>query len=94
MVTSVRRLHGRRVAVEFGRAFAPGTTTEAKLREFAAADADVSLIETPEGVTGIECEEKKYVEFLASVNASKDAVRAFRAALDDSRKAKRERMRR
>lgn len=94
MVTSVRRLHGRRVAVEFGRSYAPGSTTEAKLREFAAKDPDVRLIETPEGVSGVECEEKAYVEFLGMMNASKDAIRAFRAALDDSRKATRERMRR
>lgn len=94
MVTSVRRLHGRRVAVEFGRAFAPDTTTHVKLREFAAEHPDARLLENPEGITGIECEEKEYVEFLSSVNASKDAIRAFRAALDDSKKAQRERMRR
>jgi hypothetical protein len=92
MATSVRRLEGKRVEVMFGKPLAPDSPSAQKIAAF-AAESQGNLIKENDQLIGIETTERDYVRFLQSINASKETIAAFRGALDDSKKAVRQRMR-
>ncbi|HVL49039.1 MAG TPA: hypothetical protein VM889_10820 [Candidatus Thermoplasmatota archaeon] len=94
MPTLIRRLEGSLVEVMFGKPIEPGSSTAEKLTEFAADPAVHLIMDDEDRITGVQCQEKAYIRFLQSVNSSRETIAAFRAALDDSKKASRERMRR
>lgn len=91
--TSVRRLDGDRVEVIFGKALKADGKGAVALTEL-AREGKASLIKDHEGlITGVECDAKDYVAFLRSIDAPRASIEAFRGALDDSKKAVRQRQR-
>lgn len=93
MATLVRRINGPLIEVIFANPIEAASATGQKLVEF-SSQPDVHLLAQGDVFTGVQCPDKAYLRFLESVNASKETVTAIRRALDDSKKATRERMRR
>lgn len=88
----IRRLEGKTIEVLFPKPVEPGSPTEAQLAEFAKRP-EVHLIRSGGQISGVQCSEQDYLRFLMDTGASKEVIQRARAALDDSKKARRERMR-
>ncbi|HWG91174.1 MAG TPA: hypothetical protein VNZ52_10045 [Candidatus Thermoplasmatota archaeon] len=93
MVTTVRRLDGDRIEVMFGKPVSPEGRPGQALTTL-AAEGNMFLIKSPEGILGVETTEKDYVRFLQAIDSSRETITNFRRSLDDSKKAVRERQRR
>lgn len=92
MPTIVRRLEQDRIEVLFERPILEDSTRGQALLQLAQKPG-AHIIRGPGGITGVEAPQRDYMAFLREVDASRDEIRNVLAALDDSKKARRERMR-
>lgn len=88
----IRRIEGKTIEVTFPQPIDAESSFGKQLATFAETP-DVHLIRQGKTITGVQSPEKAYLTFLQASGASKETIQGARAALDDSKKARRERMR-
>jgi len=88
----VRRVQDKTIEVTFPKPYTLESRFGTRLIAFAEAPG-VRLVRDGEGISGVECEEKDFLNLLRDAGASKETLTGVRRALDESKKAQRERMR-
>lgn len=89
----VRRVHGTVIEVIFPKPLAKDGKLGSKLEAWATTKPDIALMRAGEEITGVECDQKDFINFLVESGSSKETIAGVRAALDESKKAQRARMR-
>lgn len=88
----VRRVQDKTIEVTFPKPYTPDSKFGARLLAF-EQEPGVRLVRDGEAIAGVECEEKDFLDLLRDAGASKETLTGVRRALDESKKARRERMR-
>ncbi len=94
MPQTVRKIDAERVEVIFDKPLGIEQGPGKALADFVGEHPDMQMLMTEDGrAEGVQAKSKTYVQFLQSMNVSKETIRLFRSSLDDSRKAVRARQR-